>query len=54
MEVGQLGAGPVANTIQTTLTDLTPGTEYTITVAAVNGAGVGERSDSVVGMTETG
>ena len=37
--VGELGIG-----LQTTLTDLFPGTMYEITVSAINGAGEGKNS----------
>lgn len=40
--------------LQTTLTDLTPGTLYSITVAAINGAGLGESSDAAQAMTNNG
>ena len=39
LAVGELGIG-----LQTTLTDLFPGTIYEITVSAINGAGEGENS----------
>ena len=40
--------------LQTTLMGLTPGTLYSITVAAVNGAGLGESSEAVQAMTNNG
>lgn len=45
---------PGDDLLQTTLTELIPGTTYTINVAAVNNAGVGERSNTILATTLPG
>ena len=40
--------------LQAVLSELTPGTDYSITVAAINGAGVGNRSTSAQATTNNG
>ena len=42
------------NVFQTVLTGLIPGTNYSITVAAINGAGLGESSVQSESMTNNG
>lgn len=52
--MGELTVNSDDSSFTTTLENLNPGTTYTITVAAVNGAGLGMMSTSVVGVTDTG
>lgn len=40
--------------LQAVLSELTPGTNYSITVAAINGAGVGDRSTPAQATTNNG
>ena len=52
--VGVDDATTSSGVLQTTLIELTAGTLYSITVAAINGAGLGESSNAVQAMTTNG
>ena len=50
----RISAATTGDRVQTALTGLTPGTLYSITVAAINGAGLGELSERVTATTRNG